>query len=112
MGGDKRFRGLRNMFQTLHDHHIQIIILTNNGACGSPDDEMYRLFFQGLVEAFLNPIPFTLICSRYTAAGHKGNAIRQDPRFAGCKVTSLPEGGRRKTKTKGKRKSKRKTRKY
>ncbi len=112
MGGDKRFNGLRRMFQMLHEQNIQIIILTNNGACGSPDEEMYRLFFQGLVEAFLDPIPFTLICSRYTARGHKGNAIRQDPRFTGCVAQALSKGGKRKTKGKGKRKSKRKTRKY
>jgi hypothetical protein len=119
LGGDVRYQALLSMFQTLHALNIQIIILTNNGACGSPDNEDYRLFFQEMSKELLYTIPFTLICSRYTANGHKGVAIRQDPRFTGCVAQQslaqvLPKGGKRKTKskskTKGKRKSKRKTR--
>ena len=101
LGGDVRYQAIRKMFQTLHALNIQIIILTNNGACGSPDNEDYRLFFQEMTNDLLYTIPFTLICSRYTANGHKGIAIRQDPRFTGC---IAQQGGKKQMKTKRKTK--------
>jgi hypothetical protein len=103
-GGDARFELLRDFLRTLHENNVEIIILTNNGSCNHPKEPTYAAIFKNLVHTLLQDIPYTLICSKYTAAGHKGVAIKADPRFSKCAV----KGGRRKkTKKNNKRKTKR-----
>ncbi len=99
-GGDKRLAAVRRVFQLLNENNIQIIILTNNGACGNPEDEYIRIYFQGMVNKLLNGIPYTLICSRLPPFnGHKGEAIKADSRFTKCAT----RGGRRKKQRKTKK---------
>jgi hypothetical protein len=101
-GGDKRLEGFRNIFKLLHQNKIQIIILTNNGACGDPENVHNRLYFQEMVNDLFDGIPYTLICSRLPPFyGDKGKAIKADPRFSKCAA----KGGRRHKQTKKHRKT-------
>jgi hypothetical protein len=91
-GGDSRMEMLRSFMHLLDKNSVEIIILTNNGSCGDPAYPDRADIFKNLVDTLLQGIPYTLICSKYTADGHKGVAIKADPRFRSCKVT---RGGRR-----------------
>jgi hypothetical protein len=106
-GGDSRMEMLRSFMRSLYINNVEIIILTNNGSCGDPTNPEGAAIFKNLVNTLLQGIPYTLICSYFTAAGDKGVAIRKNSRFSTCKVTS--GGRRRKTKKNNKRKTKKRS---
>lgn len=104
-GGEERLSKVRDFLTNLDENGVQLIILTNNPSCNHPTQPSYKALFQTLVDNLIGANKFTLICSYHTAAGHKGRAIKQDPRFSKCAAS----GGRRKTTKKAKKNKKRQT---
>jgi hypothetical protein len=102
-GGDERYEKLQAYLQKLHSQNVELIILTNNGACGNPNPAAAN-FYKQMVDTFMNGLPYTLICSKVTANRHKGEAIKKDSRFSKCAAS----GGKRKTRGKKKRSTTRK----
>ena len=73
-GGPNRIRFLRDMFEALHENGVDIIILSNNGACGTP---IFEDLIRGLIP---KNIPFKVIASRHYHC-NKGLALVSQPEF-------------------------------
>jgi hypothetical protein len=91
-GGAKRLAMLRSMFDLLNDKGINIVLLTNNGACVSATQKLY---FEKLARKFIGYDDIDFICSsttsdpyslKHTQRGNKGYALRKLPAYAAaCK---------------------------
>ena len=87
VGGEKRLRMLRGIFQTCVSNNVLIAILTNNGACpGVLFDEILQELFQG--------IPYSKICSNSVVG--KSQFLAKHPQFQYVCDEDLYSGGARK----------------
>lgn len=68
--GEARLKYLRNVMLYLHRKNVNIVIVTNNGLCGS------NLFGQ-YIKKFFGSIPYQLICSR-RYDGDKATALANE----------------------------------
>ena len=99
-GGKARLTSIRNMFNLCKDNNIDIIILTNNGACLTT-----TYIFRDLINNLVSPLPekpITFLCSK-AFRGDKVLTLLSDGRF-----TNFSTGGKRKSRKS--KKNKRNTR--
>lgn len=86
-GGNERLASLRAFVREMHEAGVDIYIITNNEICGGD-------FFTGLMSAFFQDIPHTIICS--SLYPDKGYALAATYRF---RTLSKPKRGGRRSRT-------------
>lgn len=98
-GGRERLTMLREMFQFLRSSGVHVVILTNNGACVTPNQVDY---FKNLVYKFVGYTQIEFLCTRNTAnptqpwmKGDKGYALRVTKRYMETCLGSRLQGGKR-----------------
>jgi hypothetical protein len=104
-GGKDRLRMLREIMKACVQLDIDIIFLTNNGACNPEENRGLRELMDGLVPPGTS---YQVICSIHPPYfGHKGKAFRDEiPEKSSLICLSVEGGYKKKTRKMKKRKSK------
>jgi hypothetical protein len=111
-GGRERLQMIREMFIFLNAKKINVVLITNNGACVNPNQVKY---YKELVFNFIGHNNIAFLCTKNTFNPNKPHAQTSDKGYAisvvkeykkACKGETASAGGGRRNKTKKNRQRK------